>query len=143
MYPYGAPSVRCSSCRFVTEIGVCIQSQMIYIYIFVHVAFFIILWINYHWNAVARLTFRARMHVIMVGTIGMHVFMLFMLLSLYVCIFRPFWINYDRHALQGQGSCIMLHILFGCMIYVLYLCVCVCAFFVIIWINYDWNALQG
>ncbi|KAF8409273.1 hypothetical protein HHK36_005347 [Tetracentron sinense] len=22
MYPYGAPSVRCSSCRFVTEIGV-------------------------------------------------------------------------------------------------------------------------
>ncbi|RVW46290.1 Protein LOL2 [Vitis vinifera] len=23
MYPYGAPSVRCSSCRFVTEIGVC------------------------------------------------------------------------------------------------------------------------
>lgn len=23
MYPYGAPQVRCSSCRFVTEIGVC------------------------------------------------------------------------------------------------------------------------
>lgn len=23
MYPYGAPSVRCSSCCYVTEIGVC------------------------------------------------------------------------------------------------------------------------
>lgn len=28
MYPYGAPSVRCSSCRFVTDIGVSISPKI-------------------------------------------------------------------------------------------------------------------